>query len=106
MQNGAKTHVQDRIRKLVEAMLSENAIAAAVLPDASLTDIGLTSMDMVNLMLGVEAEFDLMIPQDEITPENFRSVRSVEQLILKVWQRETTHRGASMPAGSVTDSAA
>ncbi len=31
-------------------------------------------MDMVNLMLGVEAEFDFTIPQPEITPENFQSV--------------------------------
>lgn len=106
MQNGAKARVQDRIRELVEAMLAENAVAATVFPDASLADLGLTSMDMVNLMLGVEAEFDLMIPQDEITPENFRSVRSIEQVILKVWQHETLPRGASMPVAGMTDSAA
>ena len=35
-------------------------------------------MDMVNLMLGVEAEFDFTIPQSEITPENFQSVEALE----------------------------
>jgi acyl carrier protein len=39
-------------------------------------------MDMVNLMLGVEAEFDFTIPQSEITPENFQSVRSLELMIV------------------------
>jgi len=32
-------------------------------------------------MLAVETEFDLTIPQGEITPENFRSVATVEALI-------------------------
>jgi acyl carrier protein len=36
---------------------------------------------MVNLMLAVEGEFDLNIPQQEITPENFRSVSSIESLL-------------------------
>ena len=39
-------------------------------------------MDMVALMLKVEAEFDLTLPQPEITPENFQSVKSLEQMIL------------------------
>jgi acyl carrier protein len=39
-------------------------------------------MDMVNLMLGVEAEFDFTIPQPEITPENFQSVKTLERMIV------------------------
>ncbi len=38
-------------------------------------------MDMVSLMLGVEAEFDFTIPQDEITPENFQSVETLERMV-------------------------
>jgi acyl carrier protein len=33
-------------------------------------------------MLGVEAEFDFTIPQSEITPENFQSVKSLEAMVL------------------------
>ena len=51
-------------------------------------DVGLTSMDMVNLMLGVEAEFDFTIPQDEITPENFQSVKTLELMIASQLQPE------------------
>jgi len=73
--------VQDRILALVKAILDQNAITAEVHPEQLLVDIGLTSMDMVNLMLGVEAEFDFTIPQSEITPENFQSIKTLELMI-------------------------
>src|SRR5882724_2534319 len=75
------TDVGGRILALVNAILKQNSIAAIVHPDSRLADVGLTSMDMVNLMLGVEAEFDLTIPQSEITPENFQSIRALERVI-------------------------
>jgi acyl carrier protein len=78
--------VQNRILVLVKAILEQNAIVAEVGPDASLVDIGLTSMDMVSLMLGVEAEFDFTIPQTEITPENFQSVATLERMIVSQLQ--------------------
>jgi acyl carrier protein len=48
----------------------------------------LTSMDMVNLMLGVEAEFDFTIPQSEITPENFQSIETLQSMIVGQLQPE------------------
>jgi acyl carrier protein len=70
-----------RIVALVQAILAQNDIVAEIQPDARLVDAGLTSMDMVNLMLGVEAEFDFTIPQDQITPENFQSVETLERMV-------------------------
>ena len=75
-------NVRDRILGLVRAILEQNAIAAELNPESRLVDVGLTSMDMVNLMLSVEAEFDFTIPQAEITPENFRSVASLERMVV------------------------
>jgi acyl carrier protein len=74
--------VEDRILALVKSILAQNAITAEVDPETLLVDVGLTSMDMVNLMLGVEAEFDFTIPQSEITPENFQSVNTLQQMIV------------------------
>jgi acyl carrier protein len=82
------TDVQNRILALVQAILEQNSIAAQVNPESRLVDAGLTSMDMVNLMLGVEAEFDFTIPQSEITPENFQSVRTLELMIVHQLQSE------------------
>ena len=73
--------IQGRITGLVKSILEQNAIAAEIAPDTRLVDVGLTWMDMVNLMLGVEAEFDLTIPQDQITPENFQSVETLERMV-------------------------
>ena len=75
-------NVRDRILGLVKAILEQNAIAAELNPESRLVDVGLTSMDMVNLMLSVEAEFDFTIPQDQITPENFQSVKTLELMIV------------------------
>jgi acyl carrier protein len=74
--------VGNRVLTLVKSILKQNAITAKVDPDSLLVDVGLTSMDMVNLMLGVEAEFDFTIPQSEITPENFQSVQTLQRMIV------------------------
>jgi acyl carrier protein len=73
--------VQNRVVTLVRSILAQNAISADVSAESLLVDIGLTSMDMVSLMLSVEAEFDFTIPQTEITPENFQSVKTLQRMI-------------------------
>ena len=77
----AASDVQGRLLALVKSILKQNAIAADLEPATLLVDVGLTSMDMVNLMLAVEAEFDFTIPQSDITPENFQSVTSLNRLV-------------------------
>ncbi|MGA2057891.1 MAG: phosphopantetheine-binding protein [Bradyrhizobium sp.] len=78
----AVSNVQSRLLALVKSILDQNAIAAHLDPETLLVDVGLTSMDMVNLMLAVEAEFDFTIPQSEITPENFQSVETLNRLVI------------------------
>ena len=39
------------------------------------------SLDMVNLMLAVEAEFDLKIPDADMTLRNFRSISAIDALV-------------------------
>ena len=78
----SNANVRDRILDLVKAILKQNSTAVEVDPESRLVNVGLTSMDMVSLMLGVEAEFDFTIPQSEITPENFQSVKTLELLIV------------------------
>ena len=74
--------VQNRVLSVVRSILEQNAITVDVVPESRLVDIGLNSMDMVALMLKVESEFDLTIPQPEITAENFQSVKTLELMIL------------------------
>ncbi len=81
MQTANQVPIRERVSALVSAILLQNNITVTFAPEARLADIGMTSMDMVGLMLGVEAEFDIAIPQAEITAENFQSVLSIEQLV-------------------------
>ena len=75
--------IQERVISLVTNILSANSIVIDVLPGSRLADIGMTSMDMVSLMLAVEAEFDMTIPQVDITPENFQSPQTIERMVSK-----------------------
>ncbi|MCD0420492.1 phosphopantetheine-binding protein [Rubrivivax sp. JA1024] len=83
MQASSSTAVESRILALVESILAQNGLAGGIQRNTSFGDAGLTSMEMVNLMLAVEAEFDMTLPQSEITPENFTSVDTVARLVLR-----------------------
>jgi acyl carrier protein len=76
--------IRDRLLRLVGQILGKPEAAASLPPAARLSELGMSSIKMVNLMLAVETEFDLTIPQGDITPENFRSVASVEALLARL----------------------
>jgi acyl carrier protein len=76
--------IEARLRNLVfEILLQSARKAAAFTRDDTLAEIGLGSMDMISLMLAVESEFQIEIPQEEITPEAFRSVATIEALVVR-----------------------
>jgi acyl carrier protein len=82
---GPHPSIRDRLLRLVGQILGKPAEAASSLPtDTRLSELGMSSIRMVNLMLALESEFDLNIPQREITPDNFRSVASVEALVTRL----------------------
>jgi acyl carrier protein len=79
------THsLTNRLMRLVEQLLVGKTSKLPFSAQDPLTDIGLSSIDMVNLMLAVEAEFDIMIPPTDITPQNFRSVASIEAMVARL----------------------
>lgn len=49
-----------------------------------LSEVGLTSVDLVSLMLAVEAEFDIMIPAPYLNAENFKSIDTIASMVEKV----------------------
>jgi acyl carrier protein len=72
---------KENVAAVVRRILEERSIQATVLPESDLRDVGLTSLDMVALVLSVEAEFDLTIPEAQITPANFRSISAINALV-------------------------
>jgi acyl carrier protein len=62
-------------------MLDRRAITRAVDRDDDLRTSGLSSLDIVNLMLAVETEFAIKVPEREMTPANFRSIARIAALV-------------------------
>jgi acyl carrier protein len=80
--SSAHPAIRARLLRLVGQILGKPD--ASPPPEARLSELGMSSIKMVNLMLAVETEFDLTIPQSDITPENFRSVATVEALLARL----------------------
>ena len=77
--------VCDRLIALVKQVSGSAAVFPAPFPvDTQLSELGISSLKMVNLMLAVELEFDIAIPQSDITPENFHSVNAIRALVEKM----------------------
>jgi acyl carrier protein len=81
MSNNMNTAANGAVADVVRRMLAERSIDATVTAEADLREIGLTSMDMVDLVLSVECELDLHIPEAQITPANFRSIAAIDALV-------------------------
>jgi acyl carrier protein len=77
---------EGKIAKVVQRLLSDHSIDRTFYAQDDLREVGLTSLDMASLVLSVEAEFDLMIPEREITPANFRSVSTITKLVTALLQ--------------------
>lgn len=75
------SYVSERVNALVRALLAKRSIDRHVGADDDLGENGLSSLDLVNLMLSVEAEFDLKIPERDMRPANFRSIARIETLV-------------------------
>jgi acyl carrier protein len=82
---------RERLLGLVRKVLGQAAMNRPLPIDARLSELGVSSIKMVSLMLAIETEFDLTIPQSAITPENFASLATVELLITRIG-------GAALPA--------
>ena len=76
----------ERVVVLVRQILAKRGVDRAPGREEDLTEAGLSSLDMVNLMLAVETEFDVKIPDRDMTPANFRSLARIEALLAGLLQ--------------------
>lgn len=78
--------LNDRILAQVVTVLARRhpgkpVIANDVAPEQELREFGLDSLATVNLMLAIESEFDIFIPQADMVPQNFRSISAIAAMI-------------------------
>ncbi len=71
----------DRTGAVVARLLARRSVSMALTPESDLKASGLTSLDMVTLVLAVECEYGVTIPENAMTPENFKTIRSINDLV-------------------------
>jgi acyl carrier protein len=76
--------VPERLLALIRQTLGQPAASRLLPTDARLSDLGFSSIKLVNLILAVEAEFDITISQSDITPANFYSIASIQTLVFRL----------------------
>ena len=74
----------ERVVTVVQRLVDERAITRPFSADDTLTEVGLTSLDAVKLVLLVEDEFNLEIPLSELTVANFRSIATISRLVSRL----------------------
>jgi acyl carrier protein len=77
MQVSTREQITDAVRRI----LADRGISRSFGAQEDLREVGLTSLDMVNLVLAVEVALAVSIPETDITPANFRSVATIEALV-------------------------
>jgi acyl carrier protein len=80
--NSPTNDLSGRLIDLVQHLLGAEVKVPQPFPrEQQLSELGISSLKMVNLMLSVETAFDIMIPQADITPENFHSIATIQALV-------------------------
>ncbi|EMF01999.1 acyl carrier protein [Streptomyces mobaraensis NBRC 13819 = DSM 40847] len=68
------TQWDDRFEQVLRRNLPDLPAEDALLPEADLMDLGLDSMGMISLLMDLETEYGVRIPESELTFEAFASV--------------------------------
>lgn len=71
----------DRFEDLVRSVLRLLPPEEPLLPDLDMVGAGLDSLGTVELLISLEAVFDIMIPDTQLTPEIFSTPESLWKVI-------------------------
>ena len=70
-----------KVSETVHRTASKHSLFVRFNAGDSLIDGGMASLAMVDLVFALEAEFDLIIPDHEMTAANFTSIGSITKMI-------------------------
>jgi acyl carrier protein len=81
MVNDERASVGARVKAMLAQRLQVAPDATAIADDATLADLGLDSTAILSLVVGLEDEFDIEIPDREINPDNFGRVDAIARYV-------------------------
>lgn len=76
--------VTTRLRALLTENFSHLPGIGNVSEQGDLRDHGILSLDIVGLLLAIEIAFSIEVPEELITPDNFRTLNSISSTILQI----------------------
>jgi hypothetical protein len=80
--SGADDTLRERLVGLAAALMGPGVSFPDPFPwGLQLSELGISSLKMVNFMLAIETEFDVAIPPADINPDTFYSVDSIAVLV-------------------------
>jgi acyl carrier protein len=81
MVNDDRASVGARVKAMLAERLQVAPRATAIADDATLADLGLDSTAILSLVVGLEDEFGIEIPDREINPDNFGRVDAISRYV-------------------------
>ena len=72
---------RDRLDLLVRTLIADNPLARPDRIASNLREAGLTSLDIVKLVLSIERDFGITIGPDDFDAENFETLDALEALV-------------------------
>lgn len=69
-----------KIAKVVEKIIGKKNI----MDNQNLSEIGITSLNLLVLLSNIEEEFNIEIPEDKMNLDNFATIINIENLLKKL----------------------
>ena len=70
----------EKLKKIISEVL--NVDEDEITPDTTFVDdIGADSLDVFQIIMGIEEEFDIEITAEHMVPENFNSAQAIYKLV-------------------------
>lgn len=72
-------HSKDTISKALLAFVRESILAdgVSIEPESNLRDVGIDSYSMIEMVLFIERQFGIVLPEEKLIPDNLKSVEAL-----------------------------
>lgn len=78
--------LQQEVERALEEFVHGNVLANGVQikPETLLRDIGVDSYSVIEMVLFIERRFGVVLPEEQLVPENLKSVRALAACTVKM----------------------
>jgi acyl carrier protein len=81
MEKITKEHICSALVQHINTAILDSSLS--IKPDTAFSDVGLDSMSIIEIILFIERKFGVSISEEELIPENLKSVQSLAECTLQ-----------------------